>query len=107
MNTIRNKRLKEWQIPPISNIQTSHHNDTTIRLHGSDDNARIYPLCFRITSRHAFIEMKRKPSKLDQCIKRRGLLAGQITLRKGIKNRVKKQGSSNVDLLGLGEIGEY
>lgn len=47
--------------------------------------------------------MKRKPSKLDQCIKKRGLLAGQITLRKGIKNRVKKQQSSNVDLLGLEE----
>lgn len=47
--------------------------------------------------------MKRKTSKLDQCIKRRGLLAGQITLRKGIKNRVKKQGTSNVDLLGLEE----
>jgi len=47
--------------------------------------------------------MKRKPSKLDLCIKRRGLLAGQITLRKGIGNRVKKQQSSNVDLLGLEE----
>lgn len=47
--------------------------------------------------------MKRKPSKLDLCIKKRGLLAGQITLRKGVKNRVKKQGSSNVDLLGLEE----
>ena len=46
---------------------------------------------------------KRKPTKLDQCIKKRGLLAGQITLRKGIKNRVKKQGTSNVDLLGLEE----
>jgi len=47
--------------------------------------------------------MKRKPTKLDECIKKRGLMAGQITLRKGIKNRVKKQGSSNVDLLGLEE----
>jgi hypothetical protein len=47
--------------------------------------------------------MKRKPSKLDQVIKKRGLLAGQITLRKGIKNRVRKQGVSNVDLLGLEE----
>ena len=48
-------------------------------------------------------QMKRKPTKLDECIKKRGLMAGQITLRKGIKNRVKKQGSSNVDLLGLEE----
>ena len=47
--------------------------------------------------------MKRKPTKLDECIKKRGLLAGQITLRKGIKNRVKKQETSRVDLFGLEE----
>jgi len=48
-------------------------------------------------------QMKRKPSKLDLCIKRRGLLAGQFALRKGIRNKVKKREIKNVDLLGLEE----